>query len=308
MGSLDTPTPIGQSAQSAQGQLEQQLADLKTKLESDDALNKQSLAALEEKLKLKDEFAKLREEVNGKFLFFQWSAAAITVIAGLLAGFGLKSVSDYAKTIKTEVSSRLDTIESYYYEFSRGVALTDTGEAKEALPHFRFCFSQEAGRYDEGLLIPFLKAIDEADDWEEATDVIGTLKSDQKKYDAIKSPWVWGNLASLEIQIGVKNPESLQEGRMSLGKFEALADPSDPEMLRARFFLHWMLSLCDNKVSEAKEYVSKIGSLPKSVKIDSWDKTKTWRFTKEILNRKVATEQQLKEMIMPLKDHFRADQ
>ena len=137
MGSLESPTLNGQATENTEEQLRLQLADLKMKLDSADVLNKQSLAALEEKLKLKDEFAKLREEVNGKFLFFQWSAAAFTLIAGLLGVLGFKSVNDYASTIKTEVTSRLDSIQSYYYEFSRAVELDGAGEAKESLPHFR---------------------------------------------------------------------------------------------------------------------------------------------------------------------------
>ena len=133
------------------------------------------------------------------------------------------------------------------------------------------------------------------------------MQQDTKQYEAIKSPWVWGNLSALQLQIGINNPDILQQGRDSLSKFELLSDPGDNEMLRAQFLQHWTLALSEHDVVKAKEYLTKVASLPKTVKIDSWEKTKNWRFTKEVFAKKIASEQQLKDMFMPLKDHFKAD-
>ena len=288
-------------------ELQAQVIELKSQVDANAEVNRQALYALEERLKLKDEFVVFREDVRKKFSFFKWSASAGAVILGIAGALGFKTITDYTNSIKGEMLAKLDHIDSYYYEFSRAVALSNAGEAKEALPHFRNCFDQEGGHYDEGLLVAYLQTLDYADDWEQTNDVIQAIKADHKKYEALKSPWLWGNLASLQIEMGIENSDSLAEGRKALRRFEQLSDPTDFEQLRTQYVQHWMLALNDRDLTAAKAYISKVSSLPTSVKIDSWEKTKGWRFTKAVLSKKIASEHDLESMIMPLKEHFKAD-
>lgn len=284
--------------------LQQEIVELKAKLEGVTQSNKQSIDGLGERLKLGEEFAKLREDVNKKFLFFRWSAVAIVVVGGII---GVKSVSDYTNTVKAQITGRLDHIESYYYELLRGSALLSNGQSKASLSHFRWCFDQPDNHYDEGLLVPFLNALDEADDWEQASQVMRMLKEDFKKYDSIKSPWVWGNLASLQIQMSLEDEKLLPEAHESLHRYEYWADPNDVDALRAQHFEHWMLALVERKPEEAKKYFSQLALLPQSVTIDSWEKIRAYRFTKVLLSKNITTEKTLKDMVMPLKDRFKKD-
>jgi tetratricopeptide (TPR) repeat protein len=292
--------------------LEGTLNEIRARLEADSKLQAQALAALEDRIKLKDELATFRESmntkferVNAKFLFLQWTAAAVAVVASILGTLGLKSANDYISATKNEMLQRLDHVSSYYYDFSRGVALGSSGQWKEALPHLRRCFDQD--HYDEGLLVPYLEALDEADDWEQAADIIGTLRDQPKRYLAIKSPWVWSGLANLQIQMGVEKEAFSSEGRECLTRFERLADPEDPDMLRALYIQHWMLALRNRNVLEARAYIDKISALPPSVKVDSWATVRNWRFTKTLLSKGKISGKDMEAMYNALKIRFKAD-
>lgn len=258
----------------------EQIAALRTTIETNAISSQQAIAALEEKLALTKEFATLREDVNAKFRLLQWSASAVTVAVALIGGVGLKSATDYITAVKSEFAGRLDRVSSYYYEFSRGVTALNSGNLRESVASLRRCFDEN--HYDEGLLVPFLHALDRGEDWEQAADVITILKQQPKLYDKLAPAWVWGNLASMHIQIAVEKPEWLRDGRESLTRFDRLLDPSDLDMLRASYLQHWMIALIERNQTLAGQYIDKIAAMPSTIKVDSWNKVRTWRFIKEL--------------------------
>src|SRR5262245_48838287 len=87
--------------------LHEQLSKLTAKVDVNAEVQKQALAAVEERMRLREEFNKLQQDVNAKFLFLKWTAGALTVVATILGALGYKSINDYVSAARTELTDRL---------------------------------------------------------------------------------------------------------------------------------------------------------------------------------------------------------
>jgi hypothetical protein len=286
-------------------QLHQEIAALEAKLNANSELQRLALNEVQERLKLKEEFTKFREEANGKFLFYRWSTVAVLTVGGFLGWLGYKSVDDYITAAKTRLTAGLDRTSSFYYDYSHGTALLASGDFKDALPYLRRSFEQN--NYDEGVLISYLDALDQADDWEQAYGVLTNLKSHTTEYMGLTNPWSWGNMSSLEIQMSLEHSDLLADAIQNLGRFERLVSPEDADMLRALYYQHWMLALSKHDLKTADEYIAKLLALPSYTKVDSWSKVQQWRFIKTGIEKKLFTLNEIEPMYMRLKGKFKPE-
>lgn len=279
---------------------------LRTELAVYKDTQKTALDAIQKQIELTKSIAALELEVKSELNKLKWlglSVAAAATVVGVFAGIvGYHSVDDYIKTVKTEVTTRLDQISAYYYDFTKGNALLAVNDYAGAIPYLRRCYDQSP--YDESVLIPFFNALDVTGDLTQGGEVIEKLRADSSKFSRLGNPFTLVNIGVIQHQIALDKSQEPDAALQSFQSALTLAAHNDYETRKAIYRNLWLLYLAKGDKLRAQQYIDSLKALPQNVTVEPWDTAKTYTVLRRMAHRDSGILKIAEQMWTQLKSRF----
>jgi hypothetical protein len=192
------------------------------------AVNEANITALSTRLDL----VKRIEELENDIHKWQWLAKYISITAAIVIGVasvvGYHSIRDLVQTVVNNQVAPLNLRILHDATTLDGLARMQS-HPDAAIGYFLAAFEQD--RYDESVLVQLLNALDTTRRWDDAKQVIETLKQNKYKYTHMQDPQTYNNIGNLELYLGVDNPSYWESAKEDLELGELITDPTDKEVL-----------------------------------------------------------------------------
>jgi hypothetical protein len=216
-----------------------------------------------------------RQETKRDFFKIVTIGSALALAAGLI---GIPTMKSYlARAVAKEadrVSSVIDPLVQFQFDYSRGTGLLAAKNAKAAVPFLMRCFNGH--EYDYSVLVPLLNALDMSDDWLEGKLVMDKLLQHPEKLSTLEDPLAWNNLAVVETDIGVTYPQYLELARESLDRAAGLVQEGNKETRRYILQNSWILGILEQNHSQAQAAVKELLTINDD-SIDIWDMVRRYK-------------------------------
>jgi hypothetical protein len=212
--------------------------------------------ALKNELVLQKEFAALRGQVTLELSYIKWAAGIAGLVLSLAAFFGYRTWQELTESVRRKADQAIDEVSARTYELSRGFALADTSRPREAIPFLEAAY--ERNHYDEPVVIAFISALEDAEEWDRGIVVINQLRSDPIRFKAFRNGLLYNNVGSLLLSKGLVEPTHVPDAAMML---QLSIDRFGPEDVDRKYPL-WNFArywIAKGDVTKARDYLEKSG-------------------------------------------------
>jgi hypothetical protein len=240
------------------------------------------------------------DQLKWKMQFvFRMASIAIAIVVPVAGFLGWHyTYKGIVSNVEASVEGRIenDVVHEgnlFYDNLLAGTALYGNSQFGPATVRLKECF-KPPHYYDTSLLVPFLSSLYWNDDWDTASYVIDILKKDNAKCEAIRDPFVYVMIGSIEIQGSPEHPEWLESGFHDLTKGRNGMAAGQIDATGQIYINTWVYHLQRGDNSAALADIKIMKDLP--VTYSSWRNVSSWKFFKDYFEKNPNMEPQIKEM------------